>query len=865
MDHSPFVQLELPGLQPTTFLIDTGSEISIIKEKQIIDQSLPRGEPITLRGITNNTTDTLYSVLVPFNDKCNKFQVVDDNSPILQDGILGSDFLFNHDFSLSCNSLVIGNIIKRRANTKSNCKNRTVLVNFITGIGAITKVDANGHPILPDSLKDQIESVEDFDERLAYRIQGSNRSSERIDLLRENTRLDHLTEGRDQIWEIVSNSHDIFVLPGDPLPKSSILEHEIKTTDEIPIHTKQYRYPPIHQDEIKRQVTEMLQKGIIRDSDSPHNSPLWIVPKKQDASGKQKWRLVIDYRKLNEKTIKDSYPIPNIDEILDRLGNAKYFSAFDLASGFHQIGVKDNDIQKTAFSTSDGHYEFLRMPFGLKNAPPTFQRLMNRGLQGLIGNNCFVYIDDIVVFGRTLEEHNKNLKILFERLRQCGLKLQPDKCEYLKPELEYLGHIISSDGVQPNPKRIDKVKNYPVPKNPKEIKQFLGLCGYYRKFIQNFARIAKPLNQLLRKDKGFQWTNDQQVAFETLCNALTTQPLLQYPDWTEPFVLTTDASNYALGAVLSQGPIGKDKPIAYASRTLNDAETRYTTTEKELLAIVWATKHFHQYLYGRKFTIVTDHRPLVWLMNVKDPNSRLVRWRLKLLEYDYEIVYKQGKINTNADALSRCTVRIIEDELVDDELEKYITFYSKNPQTSKEDEEFISGLVGHPKPTTPQNHRGPSLQSQVTICQGLRKELPTIIYTETPPEITEKGKTYLSPHETDKSKLETIVRILNDGSKINVIQDRNYNSELAMLFSTLNRDIEIYVSKPIPSDKQEIIGLAHDSIFGGHYAYDKTLQKIRKQYEWPNITRDVKKLCRKLRNLSAAERHETTNVHTASN
>lgn len=859
VDHSPFVRLELPGLRATTFLIDTGSEISIIKERQIVNPDFHKGEPITLRGITNNTTNTLYSIFIPFNDKCNKFQVVDDTSPILQDGILGADYLFDHNFSLSSNTFKIGNIIKRRNSSKDNCANRTVLVNFITGTGAITKVDANGQPILSQTLRDQIESVENFDDRLVFHMTSSSKTSDRIRRLKENTRLGHLTEGKEQIWDIISNYHDIFVLTGDPLPKSQILEHEIKTTDETPVHTKQYRYPPIHQDEIKRQVTDLLGKGIIKDSDSPYNSPLWIVPKKADASGKQKWRLVIDYRKLNEKTIKDSYPIPNIDEILDGLGNAKYFSAFDLTSSFHQVGVKENDIHKTAFSTKDGHFEFVRMPFGLKNAPPTFQRLMNRGLQGLVGNNCFVYVDDIIVFGRTLEEHNKNLKIIFERLRQCGLKLQPDKCEYLKPELEYLGHVISAEGVQPNPARIEKVKNYPVPRNSKEIKQFLGLCGYYRKFVKDFAKIAKPINQLLRKDKEFQWTSEQQTAFETLRDALITQPVLQYPNWNEPFILTTDASNHALGAVLSQGTIGRDRPTAYASRTLNNAESRYTTTEKELLAIVWATKHFHQYLYGRKFTIVTDHKPLVWLMNVKDPNSRLVRWRLKLLEYDYEIIYKQGKNNTNADALSRGRIRTIEQDLLNSELEYYTTLYTNNPPTSVENDEFIKGLVGRPNPTVTTKPVGPSILSQVKIHQGFLKELPTIVYTEVPPETTEKGKTYVSPHDTGKTKLDTFTKVLNGGDKINLIQDRNYLTEIAALLTKLNRDIDIHVSKPIPIDKKEIIQLAHDSLFGGHYAYDKTLQKIRKQHEWPNITRDVKTY---IENCETCQRQKDTKRQT---
>lgn len=241
-------------------------------------------------------------------------------------------------------------------------------------------------------------------------------------------------------------------------------------------------------------------------------------------------------------------------------------------------------------------------------------------------------------------------------MRKYNLKLQPDKCEFLRKEVSYLGHVIGSTGVRPDEKRVEAVKSYPVPKTTRELKGFLGLAGYYRRFIPNFSKIAKPLTELLKKNTPYVWDDRTENAFNTLKELLTTQPLLQYPDFTKPFVLTTDASNDAIGAILSQGPIRKDLPISYASRTLNNAERNYPTVEKELLAIVWGCKHFRQYLYGRKFTVVTDHRPLTWIFSVKDPSSRLLRWRLKLEEYEYEVIYKKGSNNTNADALSRIHV-----------------------------------------------------------------------------------------------------------------------------------------------------------------------------------------------------------------
>ena len=236
------------------------------------------------------------------------------------------------------------------------------------------------------------------------------------------------------------------------------------------------------------------------------------------------------------------------------------------------------------------------------------------------------------------------------------MKLQPDKCEFLRKEVLYLGHVIGSTGVKPDEKRVKAVRDYPEPRTTRELKGFLGLAGYYRRFVPNFSKIAKPLTELLKRNVPYKWDDRTDTAFCTLKSILTTEPLLQYPDFTRPFVLTTDASNEAIGAVLSQGPVGKDLPIAYASRTLLNAEKNYPTIEKELLAIVWACKHFRPYLYGRKFTIVTDHRPLTWIFSVKDPSSRLLRWRLQLEEHEYEVKYKKGSSNTNADALSRIYV-----------------------------------------------------------------------------------------------------------------------------------------------------------------------------------------------------------------
>lgn len=470
-------------------------------------------------------------------------------------------------------------------------------------------------------------------------------------------RLDHTNdEEREKIYRLCLDYKDIFYCDQIPLTFTNQVKHHIRTKNEDPIYIKPYRQAPFLQNEIGRQVEQLLKDNIIQESHSPWSAPVHLVPKKMDASGEVKYRMVVDYRRLNDITVDDKYPLPNITDLFDKLGKCSYFSTLDLASGYHQIEVEKKDRQKTAFSTQNGHFEFLRMPFGLKTAPATFQRTMDNVLRGLQGLHCMVYLDDIIIYSNSLNEHLEKLRTIFDRLRATNLKIQLDKSEFLRKEVLYLGHTITKDGLKPNNDKIDAVLKYPLPKTTTEIKSFLGLVGYYRKFIKDFAKITQPLTACLKKRNGIVIDQKYIDAFNKCKELLTHSPLLQYPDYDKPFVLTTDASNVAVGAVLSQGKIGNDKPVAYASRTLSDTESRYSTIERELLAIVWAVKHFRPYLYGKKFFIYTDHRPLIWLRSLKDPSSKLTRWRLRLQDYDYEMIHKDGKQNTNADALSRIKI-----------------------------------------------------------------------------------------------------------------------------------------------------------------------------------------------------------------
>ena len=336
------------------------------------------------------------------------------------------------------------------------------------------------------------------------------------------------------------------------------------------------------------------------------------------------------------------------------MSGAKWFSTLDLVSGYWQVEIEECDKEKTAFCTSEGLYQFNVMPFGLCNAPATFQRLMDTVLAGLQWDRCLVYLDDIIVVGKNFEEHLTALHLVLERLEQSGLKLKPTKCHLCQSEVQYLGHVVSAQGVAVDPSKTDRVRNWPTPQSKLEIQQFLGLASYYRRFVPDFATVAQPLHHLTEKTVSFVWNAACQCAFEELKERLTTAPILAFPDFACTFLLDTDASEYGIGAVLSQvGADGREKVVAYASRVLSKPERNYCVTRRELLAVVFFTDHFRQYLLGRPFSLRTDHQSIAWLQNFKEPQGQLARWLERLQEYEFTIVHRPGKRHGNADAMSR--------------------------------------------------------------------------------------------------------------------------------------------------------------------------------------------------------------------
>ena len=401
-----------------------------------------------------------------------------------------------------------------------------------------------------------------------------------------------------QFRQFLFENRDVFTLPGTKLGSAKDVKHHINTGDSPPIRQFVRRVAPDKRQVIKEQVNDMLKQGLIEPSVSPWSSPVVLVRKKDGT-----WRFCIDFRRLNDVTVKDSYALPRIDECFDSLSGATIFSSLDLASGYWQIEVAEEDKPKTAFTTHVGLYQFLVMPFGLTNAPATFQRAMQHTLRGLQWEICLAYLDDILVFSHSYQDHLCRLQKVFDRLRAAGFTLKPQKCHFLKKEIQYLGHVVSGQGISPDPAKVKAIQDWKFPTNVKEVRSFHGLVSYYRRFIKNFSTIAKPLVAMTEKKARVHFSPIAFQSFSQLKAAILQAPILAYPDFSKPFTLDTDASGVGLGAVLSQKFEGKEHPVAFASRMLNSRERNYSTTEREALAIVWGTRHFRAYLTHQLFVL----------------------------------------------------------------------------------------------------------------------------------------------------------------------------------------------------------------------------------------------------------------------
>lgn len=456
-------------------------------------------------------------------------------------------------------------------------------------------------------------------------------------------------EEKEVVFNWLQDFADIFALEGEPLGRNGDMPMKIETRDVRPVYRKPYRIPTIYQEEVDRQLKTMVDQGIIERSKSPWSSPLIIVKKKGGGI-----RLCVDYRYLNEFTKKDKFPLPVINENLNMLHGNTWFSSLDLLSGYWQLSLHPESREKTAFSTKDGHFHFKVVPFGLSNAPPVFQRLMTYIFHKQLNKELLIYLDDIIILGKNLTEHDAAMRRALTTLRNANLRVKLEKCSLLKSSIEYLGHVVTREGLKPQVSKVAAIKNCITPRSFKELRSFLGMCSYYRKFIESFSSRAQPLFKLTSED-AWRWDSTHEEAFADLKEAICEEALLIYPDFGKSFSLTTDASNYAIGGVLSQKTAGIEKPIMFMSRTLQGPELNYSTYETELLAIVYCLKKARPLIYGREVIVKTDHRPLTWLMKTShtESNGRLARWLVVIQDFNLKIEYLPGKLNNIADFLSR--------------------------------------------------------------------------------------------------------------------------------------------------------------------------------------------------------------------
>ncbi len=634
----------------------------------------------------------------------------------------------------------------------------------------------------------------------------------------------------DGFAELLLKHQTVFAKDDNDLGHTDVMQHHIDTGEAKPIRQPPRRLPLAQHGDCEKEVQSMLQRGVIEKGQSPWSSPIVLV-KKKDGS----LRFCVDYRKLNTVTKFDAYPLPRIDETLEALGGAKWFTTLDLISGYWQVGLTPEAKLKSAFCTRSGLYLWNVMPFGLCNAPSTFERLMEGVLQGLQWHSCLVYLDDVVIYGSCEAELLTRMGDVFERLERAGLKLKPRKCKFFAKETEYLGHIISADGVKVNPEKVAAVMKWPLPQCATEVRSFLGTTNYYRRFVKNYASIAAPLCALTGPEVKFIWSDECQQAFERLQYELSHTPVLAYPVAGAQFVLDTDASDRGIGAVLSQLiPAGEDKEgnpvydeyvLSYASRTLNVHEKNYCTTRKEMLAVVWFTRYFRPYLFGREFVVRTDHNSLRWLYNFWEPEGQVARWLQVLSEYNFVVVHREGKRHGNADGLSRQGVCKSCKQKIDEREEA-----SSDPLT-RCPEEVAPPTVRRGVPIKTVTIEPEWTPNQLAIWQEADDEIRPVLVA-----MREERKPTV---EEVSGWPATTKRLVLEWERLRVVEGVLFRE-----WYKSNGELEKYQLVTPKQIRAQILSVAHEGEVAGHYSDQRTVKKIREWFYWPKLATDARDFCR---------------------
>ena len=627
--------------------------------------------------------------------------------------------------------------------------------------------------------------------------------------------------------------------------------HTIHTKTDTPVRSVPYRTSPKMAQEIEKQIKVMEDTGLIEKSTSEWSSPVVLVKKKNGD-----FRFAVDYRKLNAITENLFFQIPRFSEVVDTisLSQPTVFSVLDLASGFWQIPLDPKTKHKTAFITRNGIYQFNRLPFGLKNAPMAFSMVMNEVLRGINWKYSLVYIDDIIIFSRSFQEHIDHLDQVFQRLTDANLKLQPAKCLFALPKVPYLGHVLSKDGIEPDLEKTKSVDTFPVPKNKHALQSFLGLCNYYRKFVRDFAHIASPLTMLLKKDETFIWTTDCQNAFDTLRQRLTSPPILAYPNFEKEFILYTDASDYAIGYILGQlDDTGKEKVIAYGGRSLNNAERKWGITDKEGLGLVEGIRYFKVYLTGRHFKVYTDHSALKCLELPKQLSGRKHRWHDFLQAFDFTIIHKPGRVHQNADAMSRREYSQLTDPV---EPEPNV-FPLVAPVVNSN--QCDSNMVEY-KLTYYDLHQinmtkiGP-LSAIEHLCES-EKKYQSVSSVKLMTDLTQYSPLDIRAKQCENEHFKAMIDYLENGTipenetltKAILRTSPDYEVDDNILYykgyapqGKGHRSERVLKQLMVPNSlKSELLHAYHDSQIGGHQGYDRTYARMKLKYWWHSMAKDIK-------------------------
>jgi transposase InsO family protein len=636
------------------------------------------------------------------------------------------------------------------------------------------------------------------------------------------------------VRELLAEYSDVFSKHEFDLGKFDKLQHEITLHSDQPFRKRMRRTPLCFEKEEEKTLQHMMEAGVIQPSASEWASAPVLVRKKDGSL-----RYCIDYRTLNDRTVKDAFPLPLIEECLDSLRGSAFFSSLDMASGYWQIPIKPEDQPKTAFITKYGLYEHVRMGFGLCNAPATFSRAMGLVLKGLTYKQVLAYLDDVVIVGKSFSDHLVNLKTVLQRFREHNLKLKPRKCHLFQRDIDFLGRHVSNKGVSVQESKIKTIVEWPRPQNKGELSSFLGTVNYHREFIPKFAEVSSPLYDLTGKHRDFTWNDEHEASFESLKRSLISAPVLGYPNDVDTFVLDCDASGTAIGAELIQVQDGKEVVIGYSSYSLTPLQRRYCTTRQELLALVTFTRHFRHYLLGRKFMVRTDHASLTWLTRFRYLEGQLARWCEELAQYDMTIIHRSGKLHQNADGLSR----------IPDKFE-YCDCYEAGKSLAslpcggcnfcnrchqqwvrfEEDVDYVTPIAVRRIETEPEPPDTAEVTEITKYTPAQMRELqlkdpdlaPVMAWLETR-EPTQQELFSESPATKHLWNLKDQLR-LNSGV-LYYCWDYVTHSKLKLL---------------VPEAlKPEVLSMMHDTKAGGHFGRDKTTHKVQDRFFWVGLKRDV--------------------------